>query len=190
MPQIITTEKIPISLWLDELDEGTMQQALNLANLPFAFHHIAVMPDAHFGYGMPIGGVLATDKVIIPNAVGVDIGCGMSGVKTDLRAVSPSELKTIMKEIRKTVPLGFKHHKRRAPHEDMPEHTGIEKNPRMRIIDQEYDNARTQIGTLGGGNHFIEFQTGADGCIWFMVHSGSRNLGFKVAGHYNQRGFT
>ena len=84
MKRVITTEKIPLLLWLDELDEEALGQARNLANLPCAFHHIALMADAHVGYGMPIGGVLATTGVVIPNAVGVDIGCGMRAVRTGL----------------------------------------------------------------------------------------------------------
>ena len=83
MKKVIDTERIPIKLWLNEIDDQTLYQAKNLANLPFAFKHICLMPDAHSGYGMPIGGVMATDGVIVPNAVGVDIGCGMCAVKTD-----------------------------------------------------------------------------------------------------------
>jgi len=83
--RVISTEKLPIKMWLEYLEDGAEKQAKNLANLPFAFHHIAIMPDSHEGYGMPIGGVLATKGVVIPNAVGVDIGCGMCAVKTSLR---------------------------------------------------------------------------------------------------------
>ncbi len=78
----IETEKLNILSWADDIEDGALSQAENLANLPFAKHHIALMPDVHQGYGMPIGGVLATEDVIIPNAVGVDIGCGMCAVKT------------------------------------------------------------------------------------------------------------
>ena len=81
MKKIITTEKIPIMLWLEDIEQGAMNQARNMANLPFAFKHIAIMPDSHEGYGMPIGGVLATRDVVVPNAVGVDIGCGMCALK-------------------------------------------------------------------------------------------------------------
>ena len=84
MQKVISTEKIPIKMWLDEPEEGAVKQALNLANLPFAFSHICLMPDTHQGYGMPIGGVMASQNVIVPNAVGVDIGCGMCAVKTNI----------------------------------------------------------------------------------------------------------
>lgn len=182
MRQQITSEKIPIKLWLDDMEDGAMQQAKNLANLPFAFHHVAIMPDAHFGYGMPIGGILAAEEAVIPNAVGVDIGCGMCAVQTSLESISQAQLKRLMQSVRKNVPLGFKHHKKPQSHDRMPGH------PRqsLPIIEQEYENARCQLGTLGGGNHFIEIQRAGDGSIWFMIHSGSRNLGYRVAHHYNK----
>lgn len=109
--KIIKTEKIPIYLWLDDIEPNALEQAKNLANLPFAYHHIAVMPDAHEGYGMPIGGILATVDYIVPNAVGVDIGCGMCAIKSDLKDIDKTTLKKIMSGIRKKVPLGFEHHK-------------------------------------------------------------------------------
>jgi len=86
MQKIISTERLPIKMWLDAPEEGAIKHAKNPANLPFAFKHICLMPDTHEGYGMPIGGVLATHAVIIPNAVGVDIGCGMCAVKTNIPA--------------------------------------------------------------------------------------------------------
>ncbi len=181
MKQTITSEAIPIKLWLDDLAGEALQQARNLANLPYAFHHIAVMPDAHVGYGMPIGGILAADGMVVPNAVGVDIGCGMVAVKTSLQTIEHGELKQVLQSIRATVPLGFKHHRQPQPHEAMVPPQGS-----LPIVEREYEAARTQIGSLGGGNHFIEIQRGRDGTIWFMVHSGSRNLGFRVASHYNK----
>ena len=111
MNKVISTEQIPIKLWLDDIEEGALGQAKNIANLPFAFKHIAIMPDSHQGYGMPIGGVLATKNVVIPNAVGVDIGCGMCAVKTSLTDIEKDTLKKIMGKIRKAVPVGFNKHK-------------------------------------------------------------------------------
>ena len=92
MKKIILGNRVPIKAWLADIEDGALQQATNLADLPFAFRHVALMPDCHQGYGMPIGGVLATHNVIIPNAVGVDIGCGMCAVKTSLTpdAASPA----------------------------------------------------------------------------------------------------
>ncbi|OKY75244.1 MAG: RNA-splicing ligase RtcB [Desulfobulbaceae bacterium DB1] len=185
MKRVITTEKKPIKLWLDDIEAGAFEQARNLANLPFIFKHVAVMPDAHQGYGMPIGGVMAAEDVVIPNAVGVDIGCGMCAVRTSLSALSTDKIKAVLSGIRKTVPLGFNHHKKKQDAALMPQPEGGQLHD-LPIISQEYHSALTQLGTLGGGNHFIEIQRGNDGHIWLMIHSGSRNLGFKVANHYNR----
>jgi tRNA-splicing ligase RtcB len=182
--RVITTEKIPLLLWLDELDEEALGQARNLANLPCAFHHIALMADAHVGYGMPIGGVLATTGVVIPNAVGVDIGCGMRAVRTGLAEVETPLLKKILTRLRAAIPTGFKHHGKPQPAEALPDPG--EREYDLPVVAEEFESARHQIGTLGGGNHFIEIQRGSDNRIWLMVHSGSRNIGFKVAGHYNK----
>lgn len=179
----ITTEKLPIKLWLADIEQGALEQARNLANLPFAYKHIALMPDCHQGFGMPIGGVLALDEVIIPNAVGVDIGCGMCAVKTSLEHIPHHELKNLMTGIRSVIPLGFKHHKNMQDEKFMPQNHDPHS---MEVVSREYDSARGQVGTLGGGNHFIEVQKGNDGKIWIMIHSGSRNIGKQVADHYNR----
>jgi len=188
MINVISSEKKPIKLWVTDLEEGALSQAKNLANLPFVFKHIALMPDSHQGYGMPIGGVMATEGIVVPNAVGVDIGCGMCAVKTNLTEISQDQLKAIMGEIRKVVPVGFSHQAKKQDEDLMPRFFGhMEDLPKdYPVIFQEYQNALSQIGTLGGGNHFIEIQKGNDGHIWVMIHSGSRNLGFKVANYYNE----
>ncbi len=186
MKQVITSEKKPIKLWLDDIEPETLAQAQNLANLPFLFSHVAVMPDAHLGYGMPIGGVMATLGVVIPNAVGVDIGCGMCAVKTSLSSLKTEKLKATLDEIRKRIPVGFRHHQRRQDTILMPKPGAGFRLKELPVVNREYQNARTQLGTLGGGNHFIEIQKGSDGFLWLMLHSGSRNLGFKVANHYNR----
>lgn len=178
----IKTERLPIKLWLDvdQVEQGALSQARDIANLPFAFKHIAVMPDTHQGYGMPIGAILATRGAIVPNAVGVDIGCGMCSLRTSLEHIEIPELKQIMGVIRQTVPVGFSHHDSRQDEALMPARKG-----NLPIVEQQYDSALRQIGTLGGGNHFIEIQKGSDGNIWIMIHSGSRNIGFTVANHYH-----
>ncbi|MRR52273.1 MAG: RtcB family protein [Rhodocyclaceae bacterium] len=181
MKRTIDTERLPIKLWLDDIEPGALAQARNLANLPFAFQWIAVMPDCHQGYGMPIGGVLAARDVVVPNAVGVDIGCGVCAVRTSLREIDREALKTVMAGIRSRVPLGFAHHKHRV------EWSGFDSAPDVRIIQQELDAARFQLGTLGGGNHFIELQRGPGGAVWIMLHSGSRNFGLKVAEEYHRQ---
>ena len=191
MKQVIATEQKPIKLWLDDIESGALAQARNLANLPFTYKHVAIMPDAHQGYGMPIGGVLATEQVVIPNGVGVDIGCGMCAVKTSLTSIEVDALKQILgsskkgRGIRSTIPLGFKHQKEAQPEQLMPDRTQVEKLKRSIALDH-FRAAQKQIGTLGGGNHFIEIQQGNDGHVWLMIHSGSRNIGLQVAKYYNQ----
>lgn len=181
MKQVISTEQKPIKMWLDDLEPKALAQAKNLANLPFAFRHVAIMPDSHPGYGMPIGSVLATKDVVIPNAVGVDIGCGMCALRTDIQDIDTDSLKKTMGIARKLIPLGFSQHQEAQDEKWLPE--GIEELP---IASPGRQKALKQVGTLGGGNHFIELQKGDDGFIWVMIHSGSRNLGHTVAGWYDK----
>ncbi len=185
--KIISVEDgLIIKSWCENPEDGALDQAKNLARLPFARFQIALMPDTHQGYGMPIGGVMATEGVIVPNAVGVDIGCGMCALRTSLNEISVDTLKKIMGEIRKRIPVGFNKHKEKQNKNLMPEgaeYAGIG----LDICHREYENALYSLGTLGGGNHFIEIQRGSDGNIWVMLHSGSRNLGKQVADHYNKK---
>lgn len=183
MIKVESNEKLPIKMWLSEIENEALNQAKNLANLPFAFRHIALMPDSHSGYGMPIGGVLATHKTIVPNAVGVDIGCGMCAMRTNIKETEKSDLQKIIDIIKELVPVGFNWHKEKQSENMMPEKPTKEDAP---IVNQQYEPALMQVGTLGGGNHFIELQQGSDGYLWAMIHSGSRNIGKKVADHYNK----
>ena len=180
-----------IKSWCNNPEDGAIAQAKNLAKLPFAFRQICLMPDTHQGYGMPIGGVLATKGVVIPNAVGVDIGCGMCAVKTSLTEISKEQLKVVFggsKEykggIRSSIPVGFAKHSKKQVEDLMP---NVENLPIDSIVLREWSNALHSLGTLGGGNHFLEIQKGSDGYIWIMIHSGSRNLGKQVADHYNKK---
>ena len=176
---------VPIKLWLSEVEQGALDQAYNVSSLPFAFHHVACMPDMHQGYGMPIGTVLATRKYyVVPNAVGVDIGCGMCAIRTSLFSGSLTKkvLKKIMGDIRKLIPLGFKHHSKKQ--KGMPKWEFLDFS--NTVVHRQFESAQKQLGTLGGGNHFIEIQQGDDGYIWVMIHSGSRNLGKQVADYYNK----
>ncbi len=175
------TDTIPIKSWCESPEDSAMEQAYNLAKLSVAFHHIALMPDMHLGYGMPIGGVMAVKDAVIPNAVGVDIGCGMIASKTNIKEIDKETLKTIMSDIRKVVPVGVG--SRRQQTEMWG---GFDRAPDIQIIQEQVDSARPQLGTLGAGNHFIEIQKGDDGFIWIMIHSGSRNLGYKTANHFHK----
>lgn len=177
------TEGVPVKSWCREPEEGALKQADNLALLPFVFKHIALMPDTHQGYGMPIGGVMAARDVIVPNAVGVDIGCGMLAAKTSLKVqdLTIEQLKAIMGGIRRRVPVGFSRHAEPRPVDAMPP---LPTNAPVCV--HQFDRARRQVGTLGGGNHFIEIQKDAEDNIWIMIHSGSRNLGKQVCDLYNK----
>lgn len=185
MKKVVSKGRIPIKMWLENIEEAALDQAINLSNLPFAFKQIALMPDAHVGYGMPIGGILATKGAVVPNAVGVDIGCGMCAVKTDLMhtEIPVKKVKAILSKIREGVPLGFSHHEKPQYENLMPAGHLVDDLP---IVKEQYEAALKQIGTLGGGNHFIELQKDEEGFLWIMVHSGSRNIGYKVADYYNK----
>jgi len=176
-----TYQKAQVKIWGENIEDEALSQASNVLKLPFINDHIAILPDCHFGYGVPIGCVFATRNVIIPNAVGVDIGCGVSVIKTSLTEIGTEDIKHILSSIRKKIPLGMTHHKEKQNESLMPP---LDKE--IPKVEKEYNKALYQIGSLGGGNHFIEIQKGSDGYIWFMVHSGSRNLGFVVANHYNK----
>lgn len=183
----IELNSTPVKIWAKFVDPHAMKEIVNLSTLPFVFHHLAFMPDVHGGKGMPIGGVLATRGVVIPNAVGVDIGCGMCAVKTSLRVEDiPQEVlrKQIMRGIRKQIPLGFDHHKTAQDESFMPKGFDVDK---LAVVSRQYVSATKQVGTLGGGNHFIELQKDTEGALWVMIHSGSRNLGAQVGNYYNEK---
>ncbi len=185
----ITDERIPIKVW-DEyptetphlLYENVFVQARNLANLPCAVEHVCLMPDYHLGYGMPIGGVLATKDAVVPNAVGVDIGCGMNALKTSIEAASISKEKfqKLREEVHKRVPVGK--NRRKSP-KLLPEEMYSQAPP---VAQTNLGNAESSLGTLGSGNHFIEFQTDGDK-LWVMLHSGSRNVGLQICNHYHHK---
>lgn len=185
--------RIPIKNWATDLEEGALEQAKNSSNLPFAFRHVALMSDSHRGFGVPIGSVLATQGVVIPYAVGSDIACGCCAQKTSILAkdFTTEMLKEIMGEIRKQIPVGVgKHNEEPCDVSEMPNGKRLYAmdagNSLLPICSREFNSAMHQLGTLGAGNHFIEIQKGSDGHIWIMLHSGSRNLGYKVADHYNK----
>lgn len=175
--------------WCNNPEIGAVKQAQNISQHPCLKGNVCLMADTHEGYGMPIGGVVALKNAVCPNMVGVDIGCGMLAVQTSISNITTEELKGLLggcKEykggIRGNIPVGFNHHKKEQKHEIFNQGRW----ELTRICSKEYISAKKQLGTLGGGNHFIEIQKGSDGHIWFMIHSGSRNLGYKVAKHYNK----
>lgn len=172
--------RVPIKSWCMAPEEGAIKQATNLANLPFVHKWLALMPDTHQGFGMPIGGVLATKGVVIPNAVGVDIGCGMCSIESNVTEWNRELLTDVLKEIRYNVPVGFGKHIHPKDTSKLPP------NPNGGYVENFYEASLYQIGTLGGGNHFIELQKNPLGNLCVMIHSGSRNLGKQVADYYNK----
>lgn len=181
---------VPVKSWAEDVDSQALEQAANLANHPAVFGHVALMPDCHVGYGMPIGGVIGCKNSVIPNAVGVDIGCGMAAVRTDLpypELGDKSEIRKLLETIKSRVPAGEAHaHQHPQKWEGFANYKhSIGETPGW-LDDRAWELALKNLGTLGGGNHFIEIQKSEDGFIWLMIHTGSRNLGYRIASFYHK----
>ena len=188
---------VPVKSWCENCEEGAVKQAANLAKHPVVFNHVALMPDAHQGYGMPIGGVIACEDAVIPAAVGVDIGCGMIATETDIPAERFAEMsfrRAFQEKLKERIPVGEGvSHRETQNWEGFEEYTA-NNGMRSNLWPSKLD--RMNLGTLGGGNHFIELQksTAVDGPgepsggakVWLMIHSGSRNLGKRIEEHYHQ----
>jgi tRNA-splicing ligase RtcB len=179
-----------IKLWtqLDSVESQALDQLKNIASLPWVFHHVAVMPDVHFGKGATVGSVIAMQNALSPAAVGVDIGCGMGAMLTNLRAEDlPDNLDAIRAQIERDVPVGFNSHYTDVPVQReawqlMEKYKNLQA-PGVHTGQQEA-RAWQQIGTLGGGNHFIELCLDTKGRVWLVLHSGSRNMG-KTQAEYH-----
>ena len=176
--KVFEGEKVPIKAWIDgvQIEDEAMAQLHNLAKMPFIYKHIAVMPDVHFGLGATVGSVIATEGAIIPAAVGVDIGCGMCAVKLKFKVDDlGTSLDKLRSSIERSIPVGF----------------GINTELTKRMwsaIKSTYPDGTPvkektflQIGTLGGGNHFIEICADQNNDAWIVLHSGSRNIGNTTA---------
>ncbi|MGW0708593.1 RtcB family protein [Streptomyces sp. NPDC002643] len=185
--------KVPIRMWTDpaSVEEGALQQLRNVATLPW-IKGLAVMPDVHYGKGATVGSVIAMRGAVCPAAVGVDIGCGMSAVKTSLTANDlPGDLSRLRSKIEQTIPVGRGMHDEpvdpgqfhgfgTAGWEDFwGRFDGVADSVKFR-----HERAGKQMGTLGSGNHFVEVCTDTAGCVWLMLHSGSRNIGKELAEHH------
>jgi tRNA-splicing ligase RtcB len=192
--QILYKGGVPIHVFTDDIDQGAIEQLGALSRLEIISGRVAVMPDVHVGIGATIGSVVPTKKALIPAAVGVDIGCGMTAVRLSLDASRlPDDLKPVRAAIEKAVPVGRAGHERQAaPHALIDElKPGIdrmlEKHPditkRIRSIQERF---RLQLGSLGGGNHFLELVLDEANGVWIMLHSGSRGIG-NVIGRYFTR---
>ncbi|KST69380.1 RtcB family protein [Mastigocoleus testarum] len=174
--------KSPVLSWANhELGKQEIQMAKNVASLPFVFKHLALMPDVHLGKGALVGSVIATQEAIIPAAVGVDIGCGMGAIKTPFTGEQlEGKLKKIRQDIEAAIPTGFNENK------DVEKavtnwQNWREFNDLHRGVQDLQNKAMKQLGSLGGGNHFIEVCLDEENQVWLMLHSGSRNIGNKLA---------
>lgn len=177
----IKTNNIPIKLWTDvtAVEQEALKQLENIALLPWVFKHVAVMPDVHYGKGATVGSVIAMKDAVSPAAVGVDIGCGMAAVKTNLKASHlPDSLSQFRSKIEQAVPVGFNCHKQAI---SFASHLWDEFNHLDKRVQNLKEKAMQQLGTLGGGNHFIEICLDTQQNVWIMLHSGSRNIGKELA---------
>ncbi len=183
----------PIKMWTDgvQVEEAAIKQLVNISMMPFIYKHVAVMPDVHFGVGATVGSVIATQGAIIPAAVGVDIGCGMNATRLNLRAEDlPDSLAELRSAIEAVVPVG------RGQWQDAPTayfeafaRGGLAQHydEVVEVLGESHKGVLNQLGTLGGGNHFVEVCLDTDGAVWLMLHSGSRGPGNKVGSIHIER---
>lgn len=191
----LTSARVPVKIWTTDIDHKAREQLLNTANLPIVGPHVAAMPDVHVGMGATVGSVIPTTNAIIPAAVGVDIGCGMNAVRLSLNARDlPDNLKALRHSIERSVPVGFNQHQFSKVKGASVERAARKLSPRLDAIMQKHPGLTKmvkdwqrhwlcQVGTLGGGNHFIEICLDEADQVWIMLHSGSRGTG-NVIGRY------
>jgi tRNA-splicing ligase RtcB len=179
-------EKAVVFLPWNTIEAEAQRQILNTSAMPFVFKHVAVMPDCHYGKGATVGTVLPTDGAVIPAAVGVDIGCGMIAVRTPLERADIREPAAIRAGIERRIPMSAGKNNSRLTPAASERVKALELLARdTRAIPDQYDkNWKLALGTLGGGNHFIELAEDADGAVWLTLHSGSRGVGNKIGNHY------
>jgi tRNA-splicing ligase RtcB (3'-phosphate/5'-hydroxy nucleic acid ligase) len=187
--------RVPVKIFTDQIEPRALEQLINLSQLPIVHGHIAAMPDVHSGIGATVGSVIATKQAIIPAAVGVDIGCGMNAVRLTLTADDlPDGLARLRSAIEATVPVGFGQHQASKVKGSADERTArrladrldgiVGKHPGVIKMQRKFEQTWIcQLGTLGGGNHFIEVCLDQDQRVWVMLHSGSRGIG-NVLGRY------
>jgi len=190
--QTLNAARVPVHIWTDDVDTESKQQLTNVASLPCVFQHIAAMPDVHLGAGATVGSVIATHKAIIPAAVGVDLGCGMVACRLSLTAneVDEAALHRIFAQITQDIPVGMHSYR------DQPAFAAqaLAFEPGMQALLQRHPALRktmcgthqwvSQLGTLGGGNHFIEVCLDEQQQVWLMLHSGSRGIGKVLASYF------
>jgi len=190
--QEIREGRVPVKVYTDRIEESARRQLVNISQLPIVHHHVAAMPDVHHGIGATVGSVIPTLRAIIPAAVGVDIGCGMIAARLSLTAneIEEVSLKKVFAQISRDVPVGFEQHDERDARPDaakpfkrglraiLEKHPGVQKR-----VGKKSDWTR-QLGTLGGGNHFIEVCLDESQRVWVMLHSGSRGIGNAIGTYF------
>jgi tRNA-splicing ligase RtcB len=190
--QEISEGRVPVKVYTGEIEPQARAQLVNISKLPIVHHHVAAMPDVHLGIGATVGSVIPTKQAIIPAAVGVDIGCGMMAARLSLQGnqLDEKSLTKVFNQISRDVPVGFEQHDERDARTDavrpfrkdlnriLEKHAGIRKR-----IGKNSDWTR-QLGTLGGGNHFIEVCLDEAGGVWVMLHSGSRGIGNAIGTYF------
>ena len=189
---ILEHGRVPVRAWTDEIEAGALQQLANVASLPIVFGHIAAMPDVHLGIGATVGSVIPTRAAVIPAAVGVDIGCGMNAIRLSLTANQlPDTLARVRGAIERAVPVGFDAHAEKdalraacAPFGQRLQRIAT-KHPRLAKMQKAFDSTwMRQMGSLGGGNHFIELCLDEAEQVWVMLHSGSRGIGNCIGRYF------
>ncbi|GMG85981.1 RtcB family protein [Biformimicrobium ophioploci] len=183
---------VPVKIFTDQVEQAALQQLKNIASLPIIYSHVAAMPDVHLGKGATVGSVIPTLDAIIPAAVGVDIGCGMNAVRTSLNASQlPDNLKPLRNDIEAHVPVGFGRHKMINARDTACKTLApganrlFEQHPQLlKMLKRPQETWVTQVGTLGGGNHFIEICLDESDAIWIMLHSGSRGIGNAIGQYF------
>jgi len=190
--QVIEEGRVPVKVYTDEVEASARQQLVNLSKLAIVHHHVAAMPDVHTGIGATVGAVIATHRAIIPAAVGVDIGCGMLAARTSLNADDLDErrLRRVFDQISRDVPVGRDQHKEGRVLTDAARPFGrslrkiLDRHPQLEKRFPRTQNWVCQLGTLGGGNHFIEVCLDEASQVWVMLHSGSRGIGNAIGTYF------
>ena len=187
--QEIREGRVPVEVYTAEIEPQARQQLVNISTLPIVHHHVAAMPDVHLGIGATVGSVIPTKSAIIPAAVGVDIGCGMIATRLSLTAkdIDEPSLKKVFNQISRDVPVGFEQHDdavadvkpfQKGLRRILDKHPGVQKRVGKR------SDWRLQLGSLGGGNHFIEVCLDESQGVWVMLHSGSRGIGNAIGSYF------
>jgi len=182
--------RVPVKVYTGEIEPAARLQLVNVSKLPIVHHHVAAMPDVHLGIGATVGSVIPTLKAIIPAAVGVDIGCGMMAARLSLTGndFSERELKKVFAQIGRDVPVGFDQHDDARTRAAKPFQRGLknilERHPGIQKRVGKHSSWAHQMGTLGGGNHFIELCLDEEGRAWVMLHSGSRGIGNAIGTYF------